>query len=227
MTSPRLPRERRIAYDAVMPHGPSGLVRGSACVTRGARAAVLAASLFLVSCGPPRFEALDPNGIDPNATGTVCGRGLRHNPMRGCVDEMSAARGGNFMIRFTNGLGNSFRLTAATFAVNGLVVFQWRDPGDSKQPSDGGAPPSLPVFDGMLPRGEHHVAAVLTYQGVGAGVFSYMNKYQFEARGSKEVDTVTWASSIIEAESYEKGGPTTPIEDRPGIRFNVSRIEYE
>ena len=61
-------------------------------------------------------------------------------------------------------------------------------------------------------------------RGHGYGVFSYLRGYQFEVKGVHSF-TVTEGKNIeLDVGAFEKGGVTTPLEKRPGIRY-VQRIK--
>jgi hypothetical protein len=55
-------------------------------------------------------------------------------------------------------------------------------------------------------------------------VFSYLRGYKFEVKGSHSF-TVTEGKTIeLEAVAWEKGGVTTPLEQRPALRY-VEKIK--
>ncbi|PIE05298.1 MAG: hypothetical protein CSA75_05495 [Sorangium cellulosum] len=58
-------------------------------------------------------------------------------------------------------------------------------------------------------------------------MFSYLRGYKFEVRSSHSF-TVTEGKSIkLRAIAHEKGGVTTPLEQRPAVRYleNIGAIE--
>jgi hypothetical protein len=64
------------------------------------------------------------------------------------------------------------------------------------------------------------VQILLQFQGSGYGVFSYLKGYHFEARSSHSFTAVEGKTLTLQIIAYEKGGVTTPLEERPAVRFN-------
>ncbi|MEM9691107.1 MAG: hypothetical protein AAGA56_01055, partial [Myxococcota bacterium] len=56
-------------------------------------------------------------------------------------------------------------------------------------------------------------------QGNGYGVFSYLRGYRFEVRSSHSFTAVEGKTTRLRILAYEKGGVTTPIEERPAVRY--------
>ncbi len=57
-------------------------------------------------------------------------------------------------------------------------------------------------------------------QGHGFGAFSYLRAYRFEVRSSHSFTAVEGKTVTLQALAYEKGGVTTPLEERPAIRYS-------
>lgn len=117
-------------------------------------------------------------------------------------------------IRFVNELSHAFRLTSVLFVLDGQVQYSKRD--------DGGvltAQRSVPVFTGTIPPGDHTLQVQLKLQGHGFGVFSYLRGYRFETGASHSFTVTEGKVVVLEAVAWEKGGVTTPLEERPAIRF--------
>ena len=75
--------------------------------------------------------------------------------------------------------------------------------------------------------GEHTLSAVLQYRGHGYGIFSYLRGYSFKTRSSRTFTVHEGKAFKLEVVGYEKGGVTTPLEDRPDVRYIMSVAEYE
>jgi hypothetical protein len=77
----------------------------------------------------------------------------------------------------------------------------------------------LPVLDvGVLP-GEHELQAILIYRGQGYGVFSYLKGYKFEVRSRHTFQVASGSITEVTVLGHEKGGITTPLEERPAVRW--------
>ena len=117
-------------------------------------------------------------------------------------------------ISFKNELSNAFHLTGATFVLDGAVQYNKQDDtgalADQKQ---------IPIFSGSIPPGDHTLQVVLKLRGHGYGVFSYLRGYKFNVPATHSF-TVTEGKAIkLEAIVWEKGDVTTPLEERPAIRW--------
>jgi len=60
---------------------------------------------------------------------------------------------------------------------------------------------------------------LINLQGNGYGVFSYLRGYRFEVRSSHSFSAVEGKTMQVDAIAYEKGSVTTPLEERPAIRY--------
>lgn len=117
-------------------------------------------------------------------------------------------------INFKNELSNAFHLTGATFVLDGSVQYNKQDDtgalAEQKQ---------IPIFSGSIPPGDHTLQVVLKLRGHGYGVFSYLRGYKFNVPATHSF-TVTEGKAIkLEAVVWEKGDVTTPLEERPAIRW--------
>src|SRR6185503_18408927 len=77
----------------------------------------------------------------------------------------------------------------------------------------------IPVFTGSVPPGDHTISVVLNFQGNGYGVFTYLRGYKFELKGSHSFTAVEGKTISIRAIALEKGGVTTPLEQRPTMEW--------
>ena len=77
----------------------------------------------------------------------------------------------------------------------------------------------IPIFNGSIPPGDHTVQVLVNLQGHGYGVFSYLRGYKFGVRSSHSFTAVEGKTTRLRILAYEKGGVTTPLEERPAIRY--------
>lgn len=117
-------------------------------------------------------------------------------------------------IRFQNDLSSAFRLTSALFVLDGQIQY-------SKQDDTGALAEqrSIPVFTGSIPPGDHTLQVQIKLQGYGYGVFSYLRGYRFQTGASHSFTVTEGKTMVLEVIAWEKGGVTTPLEERPAIRF--------
>jgi hypothetical protein len=118
-------------------------------------------------------------------------------------------------VLFQNDMSSAFKLVRALFVLDGAVKYNKSD--------DSGAlaeQKEIPIFSGSIPPGDHTVQILLGFQGSGYGVFSYLKGYHFEAKSSHSFTAVEGKTLTLQIIAYEKGGVTTPLEERPAVRFN-------
>lgn len=117
-------------------------------------------------------------------------------------------------INFTNEMSSAFRLIKAIFIVDGAPQYSRAD--DTGALAD---QHDIPVYSGSVPPGDHTIQAVLTFQGNGYGVFTYLRGYKFESKSAHSFTAVEGKTLNITAVAYEKGGVTTALQDRPNIEW--------
>jgi hypothetical protein len=124
------------------------------------------------------------------------------------------AGGSRADIQFQNEMSSAFRLIRALFVLDGAVQYNKAD--DTGALSDQS---NIPIFAGSIPPGDHTVQVLLQLQGNGYGVFSYLKGYKFEVRSTHSFTATEGKTMALQVIGYEKGGVTTPLEERPAIRF--------
>jgi hypothetical protein len=125
------------------------------------------------------------------------------------------AAGSRAEISFHNEMSSAFRLTRALVVLDGAVQYNRSDDtgalADQKE---------IPVFSGSVPPGDHTVQVLLNFQGNGYGVFTYLRGYKFEVKSSHSFTAVEGKTLTLTATALEKGGVTTPLEQRPAIEWH-------
>ncbi|MBA3820801.1 MAG: dihydrolipoamide acetyltransferase [Deltaproteobacteria bacterium] len=128
--------------------------------------------------------------------------------------------GAQSVIAHSNEMGSSFRLTKLVYSMDGTQIFVRNDEeGESLYKTK-----SFDVFAGPIAPGNHTLVAVATYRGHGYGVFEYLSKYTFTARGNQSFSAGEGKISKVDCRGHEKGGPTTPLEKRPSIECKVVQV---
>ena len=124
------------------------------------------------------------------------------------------AAGSRAEVEFNNEMSNAFILTRALIVMDGQIQYNRQD--DSGALSD---QKSIPIYSGSMPPGDHAIQLVLTFQGNGFGVFSYLRGYKFEVKSSHAFTALEGKALTVTATAYEKGDITTPLEQRPTIEW--------
>lgn len=122
--------------------------------------------------------------------------------------------GARATIRFQNDMSGAFRLTRALFVLDGAVQYNKQD--------DTGAlsgQKEIPIFNGSITPGDHTLQVLLRLRGHGYGVFSYLRGYQFEVKQSHSFSVTEGKEVNLDVIAWEKGGVTTPLEQRPAVRY--------
>jgi hypothetical protein len=109
-------------------------------------------------------------------------------------------------------MSDAFRLDRVLFVLDGAVLCNVAE-------LDLVAPMDVPVFAGSMAPGDHSLQMLIAMHGTGAGPKSYLKSYTFEARSSHQFSVVQSKTMHVAVIAYEKAGNTTPLEDRPAIRF--------
>jgi hypothetical protein len=124
------------------------------------------------------------------------------------------AAGSRSEIGYHNEMSSAFRLVRALFVLDGAVQYNRQD--DTGALAD---QKDIPIYSGSITPGDHNVSALLTFQGNGYGVFTYLRGYKFEVKSSHSFTAVEGKTLSVTATSFESGGVTTPLQDRPKIEW--------
>ena len=117
-------------------------------------------------------------------------------------------------IRFDNELSSAFRVVRVLVVLDGAVQYNKTDQSGALAEQS-----EIPIFNGSVPPGDHTLQVLVNLQGNGYGVFSYLRGYRFEVRSSHSFTAVEGKTINLQSIAYEKGGVTTPLEERPAVRY--------
>jgi hypothetical protein len=127
----------------------------------------------------------------------------------------SGGAGSRATIKFQNELSSAFRITRVLVVLDGAVQYNKTDQSGALAEQS-----EIPIFNGSVPPGDHTLQVLVNLQGNGYGVFSYLRGYRFEVRSTHSFTAVEGKTTNLEAIAYEKGSVTTPLEERPAVRYN-------
>jgi hypothetical protein len=215
--------------------GAAAAASGSASpASASASAAPSAAAAPTAPVAPP-VVTVDMNAKPPDQGMTGATYSVRLRDLEQRVDELKdqirrshtrlallsdtivggGAAGSRAEVEFANEMSNAFELTRALFVIDGQVQYNRQD--DTGALAD---QKDIPIYTGTLPPGDHTIQVALTFQGNGYGVFSYLRGYKFEVKSSHSFTAVEGKSLTVTATAFEKGGVTTPLEQRPTIEWH-------
>jgi hypothetical protein len=124
------------------------------------------------------------------------------------------AAGSRAEIGVENEMSSAFRLTKALIVLDGAVQYNRSDESGALADQK-----SIPVFSGSVPPGDHTLQVVLSFQGNGYGVFSYLRSYHWDLKSSHSFTAVEGKTLTLTATALEKGGVTTPLDQRPSVEW--------
>lgn len=127
--------------------------------------------------------------------------------------------GAQALIAHANEMGSSFRLIKLVYTLDGTQVFVRTD----ETAEDMYKTKAFDVFAGPIAPGNHTLAVTATYRGHGYGVFEYLTKYTFTARGNSAFVAGEGKLSKVDCRGFEKGGASTPLENRPAVDCKVTQ----
>lgn len=118
-------------------------------------------------------------------------------------------------IEFVNDLSGAWHLVEAIFVMDGAVQY--------KKTDDTGVlaeQKTIPIFSGSVPTGDHTLQVMLKLRGHGFGVFSYLRGIEASLKADHSFTLTDGKVLELRATAWEQGGPTTPVEEQPDVRFN-------
>jgi len=151
-------------------------------------------------CGDPeRIAAIDREALGDVLRTSACGR-----------------------IIFDDQLGSPYVLESLSVVLDGASVFD-------RHEDDGAAPPSIRaaatnVLAGFVSAGEHTLNVTAHYGARGSGERSYLNAYKFEVRSTHSFVVGQSRSFDVRLVTFQDGDTTTPLENRPMVRFVDSGV---
>ncbi len=130
--------------------------------------------------------------------------------------------GAQTVIVHENKMSGSYKLVKVVYALDGAPILNRAD-------EEGGLSDKteFDVYNGSIVPGEHTLTVNLEYRGHGYGIFSYLKGYRFKVRSSYSFSAPEGKAVNVRVVGYEKGGPTAPLEERPGIMFQEKITETQ
>ncbi len=128
---------------------------------------------------------------------------------------------GEAELDFENDMSSVFILVALKADLDGVPIF-------SEDDTNGGDPHATDklddvkrrrVYAGQLAPGGHRFAVTATWIGRCGGIYDYCRAMRFDVRDARDVEVRVGEKTTATAVGYEKGSVTTPIEERPAVRF--------
>ena len=125
--------------------------------------------------------------------------------------------GARAVIFHRNEMGSQFVLESVTYALDGAPVFTKVDTNGELDKKE-----EFEIFNGRIVPGTHQIVVRMVYRGSGYGIFSYLEGYKFKLQNNQTFTAEAGKVTTVKVVGYEKGGITAKVEDRPGIRFDIT-----
>ncbi len=113
-----------------------------------------------------------------------------------------------------NEMGSSFYLESVTYALDGAPIYTKADVEGDLDKRD-----EFEIFNGRIVPGNHQLAVQMVFRGHGFGLFSYLRDYKFKTQSAYTIDAEPGKVITVKVISYEKGGFTSELKDRPAIKY--------
>lgn len=124
------------------------------------------------------------------------------------------ASGAQAVIYHRNEMGATFVLESVAYALDGAPIFTKVDTQGELDKRE-----EFEIFNGRIVPGNHQIAVRMVYRGSGFGIFSYLEGYKFKLQSTQTFNAEASKITTVKVIGYEKGGITSDIKDRPGIKF--------
>lgn len=128
------------------------------------------------------------------------------------------AAGAKAVIVHRNEMGAAFSLESISYRLDGATIFDRVDAGGDLAKQE-----EFEVWSGRVMPGRHTLSVMATFRGSGFGLFPYLEGYKFRATGTYELTCDGGKVTTVKVVSYEQGGITTKLEERPAVRFDVAQ----
>src|SRR5689334_575999 len=124
--------------------------------------------------------------------------------------------GARLRVAQENRMGPFYRLTGATYAIDGTAVYHQVDAGGAL-----GEPDQLGIYDGAITPGEHVLTVRLEYTGQGGEVVDYLEGYRFVVTSSHHFTAADGRLLRVQVVAYERD-TMRAFTDRPWVGYRES-----
>ncbi len=119
-----------------------------------------------------------------------------------------------FTLVHDNRMSGTYELVKAVYSLDATAIAMRADGRTGVAPGE-----RRVVHRGQLKPGTHTLKVAIEYRGRSRGLFAYLNRYSFKVHAERTFRVPSGTVVRMTVVGYERGGPTTRIQDRPAIRF--------
>ncbi len=130
-----------------------------------------------------------------------------------------ALAGARCSIVHRNDVGSAFELVSVLYYLDEAPVFKWVEGGPEIKDE-------VPIFDGSVVPGPHHLSIYLVYRGKGYGLFSYMKGYLFKLKAGYSFNVEEGQLVEVTATTIDRGS-LVKLDNRLYISFDIAKKSYE
>lgn len=128
-----------------------------------------------------------------------------------------AITGAKTRLVFKNEMGSSFKIVRLDIDLDGSEIVSLRSDTKAAKLDQ----KEFDVYNGSITPGAHQVSVFAEYQGDGYGIFNYFADYKFKVKATYTFNAEEGRLTTVKVYGYEKGGITTPLKDRPSVRYEM------
>lgn len=136
--------------------------------------------------------------------------------MQEAVVTGSIGAGSRAVLIHCNEMGGAYKLISVAYSLDAQPIFKKTDvDGDLDRLQE------KEIYNANIVPGNHNIAVQMVYQGQGFGFFSYVKGYKFKVTSTYTFTAEEGKIIEIRIVGFERGGISTPLEERPAVRYDI------
>ncbi|MGM0595844.1 MAG: hypothetical protein ACQES9_02295 [Myxococcota bacterium] len=133
--------------------------------------------------------------------------------------EKSSVGGSKLEIVHHNKMGGVFRMVRLRYFLDGKLIQSLS--ADNSKDKALLSKKKIKILTDHVSPGNKRLRVFITYKGNGYGVFQYVKNWKWEVHNTYTFTVDSGKMHLLEVIGKEKGGMTTPLNDRPVIKFKL------
>ncbi len=171
---------------------------------------------------PSETKELDLSGLEKRADELkekVSQTKARILQLRKAVVSGANGAGARSLIVHRNEMGGFFKLISVQYTLDTAPIYKKVYDVDERGDLNGIEEREIDCRN--IAPGNHNILVRMVFQGAGYGIFSYVKGYKFKMTSSYTFTIEEGKNVTIKVVSFEQGGITTKLQERPAIRYDV------
>ncbi|MDA3863795.1 MAG: hypothetical protein PF689_08015 [Deltaproteobacteria bacterium] len=133
--------------------------------------------------------------------------------------EKTSVGGSKLEIVHHNKMGGVFRMVRLRYFLDGKLIQSLS--ADNSKDKALLSRKKIKILTDHVSSGNKRVRVFITYKGNGYGIFQYVKNWKWEVHNTYTFAVEPGKMHLLEVIGKEKGGMTTPLNDRPVIKFKL------